>query len=443
MKRKKQIYFQIFVLLSSLSLILYSCLDDDMNLLGAEDADDVARLQEIREARAFFENYVANIPMDLNPQGMYPGNFATDWDNATYIVNTDDSIISLNVCIVPEYYYEGDFAKDYTKTPETDDDWYHTAISQKIVSLKNMRTGTRCCYIITLIPDANNATKSRAKIDWMFNNGDSEGNQFHGLAIFSTIESNAAMVVDRYGQSFTRASVFGGDNLSDMLVLMGAYKLSQKKVVRTKYYGGSGTEEDPYDGGWLSEFTVTAPYPTKYEDPNSASTTNSNPSDRGQSAMNANYSQPSGNSGGSGGGSSSSNQTSSTSTATKAATKAKTYPKNDKRKYGASSPNVDCSMFAQEVAKDAGIDIGRSTTVQMEWFKKNGIYITKLSDLKVGDFAYWTGHTGIIVQTDPEVKVVHATINNYKEGSIKEDKVTEDGTIKYWSKPFIGAGRFK
>ena len=252
MKLKKQIYLSIFAMLSLLSVVLYSCLDDSiLDLQEVMDPAELARLQEISDARTFFENYVSTLPMDMTPQGIHPGNFAVDWKHAAYIENTTDSIISLNACIIPEYHYVGAFAKDYTQVPETEDDWYTTVVSQKIVSLKDMRTDARACYIITIIPDASCASQSRGEIDKLFNNGDDEGNlNFSGLTIFSTLGDNSTVVIDRYyqGQRFARASVFDDNDYSS---LIGAAEIKQFKPLRTK----NNNEILDWGAGW-DEFTI-------------------------------------------------------------------------------------------------------------------------------------------------------------------------------------------
>ena len=85
----------------------------------------------------------------------------------------------------------------------------------------------------------------------------------------------------------------------------------------------------------------------------------------------------------------------------------------------------------------------------MDWFKKNGLFVSKVSDLKTGDFVYWSRgtnsyHTGIVVQTDPKIKVVHATTNDHKAGSIKETPMnSSNGQVPNFNQPFVGAGRFK
>ncbi|NDW17972.1 hypothetical protein D0T53_03450 [Dysgonomonas sp. 216] len=105
-------------------------------------------------------------------------------------------------------------------------------------------------------------------------------------------------------------------------------------------------------------------------------------------------------------------------------------------------------MFTQEVAASQGKTIPRGTNGQIDWFKENGTFVTTLSEVKVGDFIYWSRgvnkyHTGVIVETSPQIKVVHATVYKYKPGSIKENVVQSDGEIKYFNQPFVGAGRFK
>ena len=119
----------------------------------------------------------------------------------------------------------------------------------------------------------------------------------------------------------------------------------------------------------------------------------------------------------------------------------------DQRRYGGSPPNVDCSMLTQEIAKKEGKTIPRTTTEQTKWFKDNGTFVTKVSDVRVGDFMFWTNpnHVAVVVQVHPEIKIVHATVNGNRNGSIKDAFVNSEGKIndgRGWPHKFVGAGRF-
>lgn len=126
----------------------------------------------------------------------------------------------------------------------------------------------------------------------------------------------------------------------------------------------------------------------------------------------------------------------------------KSYVDNDERSYGANPPNVDCSMFSQEVASKNGKTIPRTTNSQIDWFKANGEWITDVSDLQAGDYVFWSRgidkyHVGIIVQITPKISVVHVHVNRNQPGAIKETPMQEsDGQVPYFNQPFVGGGRF-
>ena len=124
------------------------------------------------------------------------------------------------------------------------------------------------------------------------------------------------------------------------------------------------------------------------------------------------------------------------------------YPDKDERKYGGSAPNIDCSMFAAEIYAKVGTLLPREATAQAAWFKANGNFTTKFSEVSVGDAAYWEReggkyHTGIIVQTTPVILVVHATTFDHQPKCIKKNKVQSNGIIQYWKYKFVGVGRLK
>ena len=73
-----------------------------------------------------------------------------------------------------------------------------------------------------------------------------------------------------------------------------------------------------------------------------------------------------------------------------------------------------------------GITLPRTSNQQMTWSETNSIFVTEVSELKEGDFVFWSnlGHVGVVVQTSPDIKVIHATKNGgnlhdwYKEAMV-------------------------
>jgi len=129
-----------------------------------------------------------------------------------------------------------------------------------------------------------------------------------------------------------------------------------------------------------------------------------------------------------------------------------TFPGVDKRIYGPTAPNVDCSMFANEVANKVGYTLPRSAYQQAEWYKKNGTFTTDIKKVQLGDHLFWDRggnaangdpqyHTGIATRIDGGLQVTHATVRKYQPGSIKTDNVGSNGIIKFWNFSFVGAGR--
>lgn len=125
------------------------------------------------------------------------------------------------------------------------------------------------------------------------------------------------------------------------------------------------------------------------------------------------------------------------------------YPGVDKRFYGVGEGKVDCSQFCGEVASQSGYQLPRVATDQAKWYKDNGVWVTKLSDVQVGDHIYWLRnkagdyHTGVITQVKPTLQVTHATVRKYEKPAIITNNIGSNGVIEHWEFPFVGAGRPK
>lgn len=114
---------------------------------------------------------------------------------------------------------------------------------------------------------------------------------------------------------------------------------------------------------------------------------------------------------------------------------------------------VDCSEFCREIASIQDYDPGRDSRTQADYYRKNGQFSTNIEDVEVGDFVFWKtsggtriDHTGVVtdVNEDGSFRVVHATVNKGRPGSIKATVTNADGSL--WSgtrytKVFIGTGR--
>ena len=68
---------------------------------------------------------------------------------------------------------------------------------QKLVVVKNLETGIYSCYIATIIPSEEYATKNRTKIDKMCYSGD-PNSEFSGTIVYSTVTTNYTISVEKY-----------------------------------------------------------------------------------------------------------------------------------------------------------------------------------------------------------------------------------------------------
>lgn len=114
---------------------------------------------------------------------------------------------------------------------------------------------------------------------------------------------------------------------------------------------------------------------------------------------------------------------------------------------------VDCSMFAWEVALRAGYDINRGTAVdQSNWYKRHGHWSSNIADAQKGDHIFWSRgkgkyHTGIVtdVRVVGKTRVVYVMQSQtfgHKPHSIRPQHTQPDGSIHGFGQPFVGVGRY-
>lgn len=250
---------RVGLLVSSLSfalLLLYSCEDDVPNLDEYENRDS----HLILEARSYFEEY-ASIEMEGEPTGLHPGNIAPEWDKAKAFFRP--GTMAVNVPLVTEATYEGSFYSDPDTASSEPGDTYYTAMLQKLVVVKNLETGIYSCYIATIIPSEEHATKNSSKIDKTFYGGDPDS-KFSGTVVYSTVTTNYTISVEKYanGTMYQQESLFyiranldeSLDGMSQLLCA-GRIKRNVRAMTKNGEYGGEGSII-------LPPVIVVAPAPT-------------------------------------------------------------------------------------------------------------------------------------------------------------------------------------
>ncbi|MDD5346724.1 MAG: hypothetical protein PHW30_09325, partial [Proteiniphilum sp.] len=235
--------------MSSLSfalLILCSCEKDINNF---EDYENPG-FHLILEARNYFEEY-ASIEMEGEPTGLHPGNIAPEWDKAKVFFHS--GAMAVNVPLITEATYEGSFYSDVDTASREPRDTYYTAMLQKLVVVKNQETGIYSCYIATIIPSEENATKNSSKIDKTFYGGDPES-KFSGTVVYSTVTTNYTISVEKYAdgtmvqqKSLYYASANLNEYLNEMshLLCAGRIKRNVRTMTKNGEYGGGGSIQLP------------------------------------------------------------------------------------------------------------------------------------------------------------------------------------------------------
>jgi len=246
--------------MSSLSfalLILCSCEKDINNF---EDYENPG-FHLILEARNYFEEY-ASIEMEGEPTGLHPGNIAPEWDKAKVFFHS--GAMAVNVPLITEATYEGSFYSDVDTTSGEFRDTYYTAMLQKLVVVKNQETGIYSCYIATIIPSEENATKNSSKIDKTFYGADPDS-KFCGTVVYSTVTTNYTISVEKYAngkmvqqKSLFYASADLNEYLDEMSQLLGAGRIKRnvRSMTKNGEYGGVAYTIV------LNDFIFTSPAPT-------------------------------------------------------------------------------------------------------------------------------------------------------------------------------------
>jgi len=133
---------------------------------------------------------------------------------------------------------------------------------QKLVVVKNQETGIYSCYIATIIPSEENATKNSSKIDKTFYGADPDS-KFSGTVVYSTVTTNYTISVEKYAdgtmvqqKSLYYASANLNEYLNEMshLLCAGRIKRNVRTMTKNGEYGGGGSIQ-------LPEVVIVAPAP--------------------------------------------------------------------------------------------------------------------------------------------------------------------------------------
>ncbi|NDV60053.1 hypothetical protein D0T85_18345 [Bacteroides sp. 519] len=169
----------------------------------------------------------------------------------------------MNVPLITEATYEGSFYTTTDTTSSEHHETYSTVMLQKLIVVKDLEANVYSCYIATIIPAEENATKNSTKIDKMFYGGD-PNSDFSGTIVYSTVTTNYTIGVEKYtkGQLCGYKSMFYASenhlaDLDDMTDLLGSARLKRnvRTLTKNSEFGGGGSY-------WLPDVIITAPKTT-------------------------------------------------------------------------------------------------------------------------------------------------------------------------------------
>ena len=235
------LFFFLFVL-----FWLSSCENDDFSLDEYENSNS----HLMSEARHYFEEY-ASIEMEGEPTGLHPGNIAPEWSKAKVFIRPET--MTVNVPLITEATYEGSFYNDVDTVSGEFRDTYFTVMLQKLVVVKNLETDIYSCYIATIIPSEEYATKNRTKIDKMCYSGD-PNSEFSGTIVYSTVTTNYTISVEKYinGILYDQRSLYYDsadiyEYLNEMAQFLCSARINRNVRTMTKNgeFGGGGSIELP------------------------------------------------------------------------------------------------------------------------------------------------------------------------------------------------------
>ena len=105
---------------------------------------------------------------------------------------------------------------------------------------------------------------------------------------------------------------------------------------------------------------------------------------------------------------------------------------NNDRRYGSGADSlIDCSKLTQEIAANFNIQLPRTVSEQMQWFKDKNKFSSDPADIQEGDQLFYTNpnHTGIVIYLSGRLGIIHATINRNNPGCIKFNPIDSTGQI--------------
>lgn len=246
--------------MSLLIAVMFSCVQEyyDEN----RDADEKGRKTNstgltVQEGKSFFESYLMRGEYatrgsveNLRIAGLNPGSMSPIWQKS--IKSEDRHIYSLDIVIDKKYQYIEAFSEQSESGAVT----RYEEIEQKLVIVKNKKTGNMSNYIMSMLPDRSYPKQRRGQRYHRFvNTGE---HIYCGLVVYTRLEDGVVVRVDEYsmGRKKQWASHFNTNNKFEfnrikIREMLDGRTVYRKFAIRTRGIesGTGGNSGTGYDSG--------------------------------------------------------------------------------------------------------------------------------------------------------------------------------------------------
>lgn len=257
---KRKTCFSISLCIIAIVLLNWNCTDSEFIDNSPQTTND--KNFSLQEAKEFFENQMGQYAVttrameQVADKQMSPGDFTPKWEYA--ISSSKANLVCYDVPIEAGFRYKAMYSEYQNGKAIAS----IVDVCQKLIIVKNHKTGKLGQYILTLIPDKTcNTQQTRQRCDKFINCADKVG--FSGIALYSTLYSTLTVRVNTYRNGVKSKGVFLLDN-STKEKIKERYKLAdfqvsslaflKKKKVSTRSMG----EDDGWDldGGWIDDVII-------------------------------------------------------------------------------------------------------------------------------------------------------------------------------------------
>ncbi|MDR0542976.1 MAG: hypothetical protein LBH19_12310 [Dysgonamonadaceae bacterium] len=207
----------------------------------------------VAEAKASFEEQMMRMETTLNTEKLQgiATNFTPLWDHA--VISGRDSMVSVDVPVVTDYLFKAIILADEpSKVVKFTED-----LLQKLIVVKDLRTGNMGSYVVSIIPDKAYA-ESNKKVSAMDFPNYGDYSRFSGRVVYSLPLSPVPLRVNCYrnGVQVDAVTVFGIRKEVQEVQEVSVKMNSLLDGLWLKRKSRVALRSDELDGGWLDELIV-------------------------------------------------------------------------------------------------------------------------------------------------------------------------------------------